>query len=48
VRQDWLGTRKHDFFDLNVSDAWTPHLTFEVRRDFARGEELVPSIAGGG
>jgi len=32
VRRDWLGTRKEDFFDLQVSDARTPHLTFEVRQ----------------
>jgi hypothetical protein len=50
VRRDWLGTRKHDFFDLNVSDARTPHLTFEVRqKEIALdAEKLVPSIANGG
>ncbi|HEY6994418.1 MAG TPA: radical SAM protein [Xanthobacteraceae bacterium] len=47
VRRDWLGTRKHDFFDLNVSDARTPHLTFEVRQKeiSLEPEELVSPIA---
>ena len=44
VRRDWLGTRKEDFFDLRVSEAKTPHLTFEVRqKEISIGpEELVP------
>ena len=44
VRRDWLGTRKEDFFDLRVSVAKTPHLTFEVRqKEISIGpEELVP------
>jgi radical SAM superfamily enzyme YgiQ (UPF0313 family) len=47
VRRDWLGTRKEHFFDLNVSDARTPHLTFEVRQKeiSLEPEELVASIA---
>ena len=47
VRRDWLGTRKEDFFDLNVSDARTPHLTFEVRQKeiSLEPEALVASIA---
>lgn len=47
VRRDWLGTRKDHFFDLNVSDARTPHLTFEVRQKeiSLEPEELVASIA---
>ena len=49
VRRDWLGTRKEDFFDLQVSDAKTPHLTFEVRQKqiSLEADELVPSIANG-
>ena len=47
VRRDWLGTRKEDFFNLNVSDARTPHLTFEVRQKeiSLEPEALVASIA---
>jgi hypothetical protein len=50
VRRDWLGTRKEDFFDLQVSEAKTPHLTFEVRQKqiSLEADELVPSMADGG
>lgn len=40
VRQDWIGYKKEDFFDLQVVDGTAPRLTFEVRRDI---EHEMPS-----